>query len=345
MRIAFPAHGKKRLQALLEEVFDRGIWSLGPTTEAFESAFGSTCGLRCVATCNGGSALLALLNYAGVRDKTVLLPGNTFWATYQAVVLAGGIPAFVDCNATDLCMSVPHFRSMLGGHVGAVVLVHVGGHVAFGVEDIARDCDRYGVPLIEDCAHAHGASFHGCSPGGWGIGGAYSFYATKTMTTGEGGAVCSRHSDVVDYVRRLRNYGKSGGASPVVYDAAIPSLNYRMSEITAALGLAQLACLPEILTWKRSLATRYDALFGQARLTLPCGMESGYYKYIVLDRELREEAGRVYSRADQAYRIAGTDVDLPGCREIARAHRCAPIWYGWNGSDLNDDELEQVLLR
>src|SRR3712207_7255982 len=91
-------------------------------------------------------------------------------------------------------------------------LVHIGGHIAFEIEQIAAYCRDHGIFLIEDCAHAHGASWNGRRPGSWGDAGVYSFYATKTVSTGEGGMLVTRDRQLEEFARAFRNYGKIGRA-------------------------------------------------------------------------------------------------------------------------------------
>ena len=131
----------------------------------------------------------------------------------------------------------------------AAFLVHIGGHIAFEVEEIARYCTENGIFLIEDCAHAHGAGWHDRRAGTWGDAGVYSLYATKTISTGEGGVLVSRRPEVVAHARDFRNYGKPS------YE--VPGLNFRMSEFTAALGLVQIERLPEIVAWKNGTAREW----------------------------------------------------------------------------------------
>src|SRR5437764_2444985 len=151
----------------------------------------------------------------------------------------------------------------------AAFLVHIGGHIAFETERIAAYCAENGIFLIEDCAHAHGAEWHGRRAGTYGDAGVYSLYATKTITTGEGGVLVSRRPEVVEHARAFRNYGKPG------YE--VQGLNYRMSEFTAALGLIQIERLPEIVAWKNDVArSELDGLY-PSRLELPEGMVSGLY--------------------------------------------------------------------
>ena len=198
----------------------------------------------------------------------------------------------------------------------AAFLVHIGGHVAFDSERIAAYCAEHGIFLIEDCAHAHGASWNGQRPGSYGDAGVYSLYATKTISTGEGGVLVSRHPELIEHARAFRNYGKPS------YQLA--GLNFRMSEFTAALGLLQVERLQEIVAWKNRVA--HAALDPQypSRLELPDGMTSGLYKYIVFEW-LERSTGRVYD--EPCHRIMGHEIELPNTDWVARNHSCVPLYY------------------
>jgi perosamine synthetase len=198
----------------------------------------------------------------------------------------------------------------------AAILVHIGGHIAFDTARIAQYCAEQGIFLIEDCAHAHGASWNGRRAGTWGDAGVYSLYATKTISTGEGGVLISRRPEVIEHARSFRNYGKP------TFEVA--GLNFRMSEFTAALGLVQIERLAEIVAWKNETArTQLDGRY-PSRLQLPEGMTSGLYKYIVFDW-LERSTGRVYD--EPCHRIMGHDVELPNSEWVARNHSCVPLYY------------------
>src|SRR5205823_1310957 len=132
--------------------------------------------------------------------------------------------------------------------------------------------------------------------GTWGDAGVYSLYATKTISTGEGGVLVSRRPEVVQHARAFRNYGKP--------DYAVAGLNFRMSEFTAALGLIQTERLEEIVGWKNRAAREHLDPLHPSRLALPRGMVSGLYKYIVFDW-LDRSTGRVYD--EPCHRVMGHD--------------------------------------
>jgi perosamine synthetase len=315
--IGFDQRDRARLHSLIDEVLDSNRWSEADMNARFEAAWAAYNDAPAVALSSWTGGALAALHFARVQGETVLCPSNTFMATPLAAVGAGAEVQFVDCNREDLCMSFADFQRAAEQYKPrAAFLVHIGGHIAFETEQIAAYCRAQEIFLIEDCAHAHGAQWNGRKAGTWGDAGVYSLYATKTISTGEGGVLVSRRPEVVAHTRDFRNYGKPS------YEVA--GLNFRMSEFTAALGLVQIERLPEIVAWKNDTARRWlDAQY-PSRLELPDGMVSGLYKYIVFDW-LERSTGRVYD--EPCHRVMGHDVDLPNSDWVARNHSCVPLYY------------------
>jgi perosamine synthetase len=315
--IGFDQRDRARLHSLIDEVLDSNRWSEADMNARFEAAWAAYNDAPAVALSGWTGGALAALHFAEVQGETVLCPSNTFMATPLAAVRAGAEVQFVDCNREDLCMSFTDFERAADQHQPrAAFLVHIGGHIAFETEQIAEYCRQHDIFLIEDCAHAHGAEWNGRKAGTWGDAGVYSLYATKTISTGEGGVLVSRRPEVVQHARDFRNYGKPS------YKVA--GLNFRMSEFTAALGLVQIERLPEIVAWKNDMARRWLDEQYPGRLVLPDGMVSGFYKYIVLDW-LGRSTGRVYD--EPCHRVMGHDVDLPNSDWVARNHSCVPLYY------------------
>jgi dTDP-4-amino-4,6-dideoxygalactose transaminase len=319
--IGFDQRDRARFHELIDEVLDSNRWSEATMTERFERAWEAWNGLPAVAMSSWAGGALAALHFAGVGPgDTVLCPSNTFMATPLAALRAGAEVRFVDCNREDLCVSFADFeaRAEAGGRrPKAAFLVHIGGHIAFDSERIAEYCAQNGIFLIEDCAHAHGASWNGRKPGSFGDAGVYSMYATKTISTGEGGVLVSRRPELLAHARDFRNYGKP--------THAVHGLNFRMSEFTAALGLVQTERMPEIVDWKNRVAREeLDPQYPGSRLELPEGMTSGLYKYIVFDW-LERSTGRVYDQP--CHRIMAHDVDLPNSDWVAANHSCVPLYY------------------
>ena len=260
---------------------------------------------------------MAALEFFGVKGKTVLCPSNTFMATPLSVVKAGGKVEFTDCNKNDLCVSLDDLKTKINRFKpSAVWVVHIGGHIAFQINEIAELCREKGIILLEDCAHAHGATWNGRKAGTWGDVGIFSFYATKTISTGEGGMLVTNNHDLAEFARQYRNYGK--------FDYKIEGLNYRMNEFTAAIGCLQTERMDDIVAWKNEYALKHlDSKFTN-RLIFPEGMISGYYKYIVFD-PIEKSTGKVYDQP--CHKIMGKNDILKNTDWISENHWCVPLYY------------------
>jgi perosamine synthetase len=315
--IGFDGRDRTRLHDLWDQIFDAERWSDGDMTASFEAAWAEWNGLPAVAFSSWSGAALAALRFLDVRGATVLCPSNTFMATPLSVLNTGGRVEFVDCNRDDLCMSFADFEAKVRKHrPRAAFVVHIGGHLAFEIEEIAALCKAEGIFLIEDCAHAHGAGWNGRRAGSWGDAGIWSFAPTKTISTGEGGMLVSMNPDLVEFSRAFRNYGKP--------EHAVDGLNLRMNEFTAAVGLVQVGRLDEIVVWKNTVAREQLDAQHPSRLELPDGMTSGLYKYVVFD-PIERSTGKVYD--EPCHRIIGHAVSLPNSDWVAQNHWCVPLYY------------------
>ncbi len=310
----------KRDLPKIHEAFDKIVasnkWTEGYYTELFENKWAEYNELPSAAFSSWSGAALAVMDYYNLRGKTVLCPSNTFMATPLAIEHAGAKVEFVDCSRLDLCMSFEDMKQKAEKHKPAAIwVVHIGGHIAFDIERIADYCRQNNIVLLEDCAHSHGASWNNRRTGMWGDAGVYSFFATKTITTGEGGMLVSKHNDVIEHVKKFRNYGK--------FDYKVHGLNYRITEFAAAIGAVQTDRLKDIISFKNNYASKLDSVYTN-RVKLPDGMVSGYYKYIVFD-PIEKSTGKVYD--EQCHRIMGHNIELPNSAWVCKNHWCVPIYY------------------
>ncbi len=314
--IGFDKRDLPKVHEAFDKIVSSNKWTEGYYTELFESKWSEINELDSVAFSSWSGAAVAALEFFNLRGKTVFCPANTFMATPLVIMQAGAKVQFVDCNKSDLCMSYKDFKTKADKEKpDAVFLVHIGGHLAFDTEKIADYCKQNNILLLEDCAHSHGASWNGKKPGQWGEAGFYSFYATKTITTGEGGVLVSKNKKLVEFAKKFRNYGK--------FDYVVRGLNYRITEFAAAIGAIQTDRLKDIIDFKNNYAAKLNSEFSN-RVKFPGGMISGYYKYIVFD-PVEKSTGKVYE--EQCHHILKHAVDLPNSDWVSKNHWCVPIYY------------------
>lgn len=234
------------------------ISSRGEFVERFEREFAEAVGVRhAIAVCNGTAAVHAALVGAGVTaGDEVVVPSLTYIASVNPVVLCGAVPVFVDSEPRTWHMDPGKVRAAIGPRTRAIVVPHLYGSIAdVGVlRDIA---DEHGLAMIEDAAEAMGTRLHGRHAGSFGSVSTFSFYGNKTITTGEGGMVVTDDAVIAMRVRKYRGQGLSSYRE---YWHDEIGFNYRMTNVAAAIGVAQLERLGPILEKKRLIASWYAEL-------------------------------------------------------------------------------------
>jgi len=356
-RIVFPPADRAEIAAAMDEILATGALTLGPYTRRFEAAFAAAHDARhATATSSGTSALDIALRAVGVTGRDVIVPANTFYATAAAVLQAGGNPVFADVDAATFALSPASLEAALTPNTAAAVLVHIGGLITPHVDDLARICQERGIALVEDAAHAHGATFDGRFAGSFGVAAAFSFYPTKVVTSGEGGMLLTSSELLTDEARIYRDQGK--GAFSANHHVRF-GYAWRMSEQNAVTGLVHLRRMEEFIERRREVAARYDevlaGLDGLRPLTEPPGCRSNIYKYIALlpdgaDRaRFKQEVAQGYDvhLSGEVYDLplhhqpvfsASAGLRLPVAEDLADRHVCLPVH-----SDMTDDEVDQVL--
>jgi dTDP-4-amino-4,6-dideoxygalactose transaminase len=234
------------------------ILTHGPECKAFEAEFGAFlgAGANCVSVSSCMAALhLAYLHFKLGPGDEVIAPACTHVATVHAIEWVGAKPILVDPDPLTGNLTAAGIAAALTPRTKAVSLVHFVG-IPCEMDEIAALCEQRGLKLVEDCAIAIGARYKGKHVGLFGDVGTFSFYPVKHITTGEGGMFLSRHADVATQVARLRAFGvdRTHGerSIPGMYEVPSLGLNYRMSEMQAALGRTQTAKLPAILEKRRA---------------------------------------------------------------------------------------------
>jgi dTDP-4-amino-4,6-dideoxygalactose transaminase len=252
-------------QAYVAEALRSGwVAPAGPDLDAFERELADRAGVPyAVALSSGTAALhLALLALGAGPGTAVIVPTLTFAATANAAVYTGAEPVFVDCDPATGNLDPELLDKALKEHdVSAVVPVDLFGRCA-DYDAILPVCDRYGVPVLEDAAEALGATYGDRPAGSFGSAAVFSFNGNKIMTTSGGGALLSESRHLVDRCRYLSTQARQ----PVVhYEHTDIGYNYRLSNVLAALGRAQLKRLDEMIERRRAIRARYAKLFDGAK--------------------------------------------------------------------------------
>lgn len=272
--IARPQMGDEE-KAQVWSALESGQLAQGQRVHQFEQEFAEYVGApHAVATSSGTTAIhLALLGIGLEPGDEVIVPSFSFTATATPVVHAGGRPVFADVDPAFFTLDPAAIEPLISDRTRAIIPVSLYGQPA-DMAAIAALADRHGLRVIEDACQAHGASLGDRRSGAWGIG-VFSFYPTKNMTTGEGGIITTHDSEVAERARLLREHGMR-----VRYRPEIMGYNFRMTDIHASIGLAQLAKLPAANARRRAIAARYDAeLVGVQTPAQRAGAVHVYHQY------------------------------------------------------------------
>src|SRR5438093_2713347 len=356
----------RSIMAGFEKILRSGFISMGRSVEEFERQWAAYCGVKyALGTSNGTCSIELILRAIGVEEATVIVPSHTFIASATAAIHAGAKVIFVDCQRENFQMDPEDVRRRIRPDTKAVMLVHMSGIISPHLNEIKDICEQQGIHLVEDAAHAHGATIDGRKAGSLGLAGSFSFFSTKVLTTGEGGMIVT--NDEATYQRALafRDHGRFG-AEPNLHDDI--GYNWRPSELNAVLGVAQMRRAGEILERRRAIARRYDEKL-QAReipgiklLKIPGRIHSSYYKYVIylepplkrdmLKRRLKEDhgvslGGDLYDRPCHSQPlfvrhpetvVAQRGDRFPETDYVVANHVCLPLYF-----DLTDAEVDHVV--
>ena len=356
-KIDFSAEDRRWIAERIVETLETGQLTLGKYGASFEQEFARYCGARhAVAVGSGTAALEIILRSLDVAGRDVLVPANTFFATAAAVVHAGGRPVLMDTDPDSFGTSPEELEHRLTPQTAGAIVVHIGGIVSGRMPELVAMAARKGIWLVEDAAHAHGSSLAGTKAGAFGIAGAFSFYPTKVMTSGEGGMIVTGDERIAGEARRYRDQGKESFERNAHTRLGY---NWRLSEPHAIIGFRHLQRLPAMIAQRQRIAALYDAALAPAGLlrplAVPRGGTSNYYKYIAvlpngvdrstLKTRLREEhgvalAGEVYEQPLHRQPIFEQYArhPLPASEEVCARHVCLPVF-----ASMTDDQGDRVV--
>ena len=301
--ISAPALIGNELRYVTQCLESTWISSRGEFVEAFEEKFAALCGVdHAVAVCNGTAALhLALLALGVSPGDEVVVPSLTYVATASAISYCAAKPVFVDSEPATWNLDPQAVEAAVTPRTVGIVAVHLYGHPADmdALRSIAR---RHGLFLLEDAAQAHGARYRGNPVGSLGDAGTFSFFGGKLVTTGEGGMVITDDAGLAETARRLRNHGEDPTRR---YHVTQLGFNYRLTNVAAAIGLAQLERFDWHVERRRANAARYRShLEGHPALEMarpaPWVQSVDWLTSVALARVAEDERDRVIAQLDRA---------------------------------------------
>ncbi|WP_300442310.1 DegT/DnrJ/EryC1/StrS family aminotransferase [Zoogloea sp.] len=338
------------LDEAFKRVLDSGWFIMGPELEAFEAEFAAYCGVKhCIGVGNGLEALHLLLRAydVGPGDE-VIVPSNTFIATWLAVSECGATPVPVEPNPLTHNIEAPAIAAAITSRTKAIMPVHLYGQTA-DMDPINELARKHGLVVIEDAAQAQGALYKGRRAGSLGHAAGTSFYPGKNLgALGDGGAVLTSDDAIAEKVKRLRNYG-----SQVKYQHDVAGYNSRLDEVQAALLRVKLGVLDQWNGRRKAIAARYDRMLAGSGVELPFVPEYAdpvWHLYVIRSRNrdaLRAHLDRMRIATVIHYPIpphrqacyqAFAGAHLPLADQLAGEVISLPM-----SPVLGDDEVDQVV--
>jgi dTDP-4-amino-4,6-dideoxygalactose transaminase len=302
-----------------------------------------------IAMSNGTVALMSIFSGIDLEPgDEVITVSHTFAATANAILYTGATPVFIDIEPDTYLIDAKKIEAAITPRTRAICPVHLFGLVA-DMDMIRAIADRHGLAVVEDACQAHGATFRGRKAGSFGVG-AFSLYATKNMTTAEGGFVTTNDDRLADWLRLYRNQGMRGR-----YQFEMLGFNFRLTDLAAAIGLAQFGKLPRNSARRQAIAARYDEALADLPVRLPVtpdGRNHVFHQYTVDVGEQRDailaELREAGIGADVYYPVPvhrqeyimerGLHADLPVTDAAAARTLALPMFPG-----LTEEEQGQVI--
>ena len=362
----FSKEDRNDITSKINGILESGQLAQGKYVAEFEEKFAEKIGSKyAIATNSCTSALEVSIRALGIKDKTILVPTNTFVASVNSIILSGNKPLIVDIDEDTLCMTTQSVIENLTDEVGAVMWVHMAGLISSDIIAVRDICKEKGIFLIEDAAHAHGAHYYNqykdetLRAGNIGDVGCFSFYPTKVMATGEGGMITTNHSALNKRAQIMRYHGVTrpeGELEGVDYGvkAHYPSQNFRMTETSAIIGLSQLSHLDDFVKQRNWIANKYneglEGIDGINFLPRDEFSTSSYWNYyLILDSHIDRdklshylhkngiENANAYYPACHHHKIYKDYVleEYPVADNILKRHLSLPMYYELTQQDIN----------
>lgn len=291
--ISKPFIGAREKELVLDALDSGWVSSIGKYIDEFEANFARYCGtVYALAVSNGTTGLHLALATLGLQPgDEVIVPDLTFVATANAVAYTGATPVLADVDAETLCIDPASVKSLISERTKAIIAVHLYGHPA-DMDALLEIGAAHGIDIIEDAAEAHGAEYKGRKVGGFGKCGVFSFYGNKVITTGEGGMLTTNDRAFYQHARQLRDHAMSPQRR---YFHEERGFNYRITNLQAALGVAQLERIEEFLRRRTEIMHWYRsgiATTENVRLNRVKNWAKSAFWMVCLEIDWLDEAGR-----------------------------------------------------
>lgn len=321
---------KKKLNTEIKKILNSGILSSGPYLKKLENLFKKKTQVKFAAAVNsGGTALEIALESLNIKNKEVIVPTQTFIATANSVIRAGGIPIFCDINKKTGCVDLDSIKKKISKKTAGVIFVYMFGIIPKSVLDIKAYCKKKKLFLLEDASHAHGASIKNHKIGSIGDLATFSFYSTKVLTCGEGGIITTNNKKLYDKCKIILNHGKDLKKNLFIYSGN----NFRLSEIQCLMAYNQLKSLDIFIRHRNKIAKIYfdnlkDCKFLELFKTHSQSLNS-YWRYpLYLKKGSRKKLQEIFS---EKYKIRITWMYEPLCHQ-------QPVFRSYSRSKLPEAE-------
>ena len=286
--VAYPYFSDKDISWVIEQVPNilNGRLSTGPYTEEFEKKFANFIGTKYAVFLNSCTSALEIsasfLKLA--KSDEVIVPAETFIASGMAVTNNNGKVVFAEIEEDTFCLGFDEIKKLTTQNTKAIILVHFGGYISKDTIKIRDYCKKNNIFLIEDCAHSIGSSINKIKAGNIGNVGCFSFFSTKTITTGEGGMLTTNDRELYDYALSMRERGRDWSHPTEIYK--YQGRTYRVPEFSAVLGLSQFSNINNIVDHRKKICKIYDNRLKKSNLfkTLPNynNIDKSIWKHITL---------------------------------------------------------------
>lgn len=339
--IASPQLGSEEREAV-DRVLKSGIIAQGPEVAKFEDEFAKMCGVKyAVATSNGTTAGHLVMIASGISpgDEVITTP-FTFFATASVIIMAGAKPVFVDVEEDGFCLDPNQVESAITEKTKAIQPVHLYGELA-DMPSLVEISDKNNLVLIEDSAQAHSADSWEGKAGSFGNAGWFSFYPTKNMTTSEGGIITTNSEELSSHCKVLRAHGMTAQ-----YQHTEFGYNYRMTDISAAIGRVQLTKLDKFNSRRREIADKYNTSLSKYVKVPENRRGHVFHQYTILCNqrdELKEHlsqkgvgSGIYYPTLLYNYApMSEFEADCPNAKRLTELSLSLPVHPGLSDSDVS----------